>query len=504
MREQISAIAEQNLSSPEKHAQSSTVLGMSGHVSAKDFAPGIDAAFPTDFPELDCKLEVTHGSVPDFVRGTYYLNGPARFGIGDFFYRHWLDGDGMVSRVRFGDGGIHLTNRYVRSTKFTTERAAGKPVFRTFGTSFRGSRLNRANNGLESPVNVSIYPFGDHLLAFGEQGLPWELDPVTLETRGQFTFGGRLNDASPFSAHPKFDPATGEMFNFGIFFSPHAPRLYFYCFGQEGLRYRKAIPLDYPCSIHDFALSKSYAVFFLSPYLLDPRDLLQSELTVMDLLRWEPGKGSRLVVVSRETGNIAASVPIGQRYCLHLVNAFERENVLITDVLEFNAPIYSHYQPIPHLYQDVPYGGPVRFCLDMESHELLERRQMPYVQGPDFPAIDMRLAMQDHSEFWMLGISPTGNRGRKFFDQLVHAEWNGDQALDIYQCPAMHYLAGEPVFVPAPKSGGLILCQEFDASKRNTSFVFFDAKNVSTGPIARIRIPHPFYLGFHAGFHTDM
>jgi len=37
---------------------------------------------------------------------------------------------------------------------------------------------------LEPPVNVSVYPFAGSLLAFGEQTLPYELDPVTLETRG--------------------------------------------------------------------------------------------------------------------------------------------------------------------------------------------------------------------------------------------------------------------------------------------------------------------------------
>jgi carotenoid cleavage dioxygenase-like enzyme len=74
------------------------------------------------------------------------------------------------------------------------------------------------------------------LLAFGEQGLPWVLDPETLETQGQFTFNGRLNDASPFAAHPKFDTDTQEMFNFGIFFSERAPRLYLYCFAPDGLR----------------------------------------------------------------------------------------------------------------------------------------------------------------------------------------------------------------------------------------------------------------------------
>src|SRR4029077_3379554 len=196
----------------------------------RDFAPGIEAAFPGEFQEGCQPVECVEGRIPDFARGTYYLNGPARFAIDDLAYQHWLDGDGMVCALRFGARELFLTNRYVRSTKFETEKGCGHPLFRAFGTSFPGSRLNGVNNGLESPANVSVYHFQDRLLAFGEQGLPWAMNPQTLETLGQVKFNGRLNDASPFSAHPKFDADTGEMFNFGIFFSAQMPRLYLYCF----------------------------------------------------------------------------------------------------------------------------------------------------------------------------------------------------------------------------------------------------------------------------------
>ena len=29
------------------------------------------------------------------------------------------------------------------------------------------------------------------------------------------------------------------------------------------------VPMDWPCSLHDFAVSDNYAVFYLSPYILD-------------------------------------------------------------------------------------------------------------------------------------------------------------------------------------------------------------------------------------------
>jgi all-trans-8'-apo-beta-carotenal 15,15'-oxygenase len=470
-----------------------------------NFSPGLEAVFPSDFPEWDGRVECASGEVPAFVRGTYYLNGPARFRIGNLRYRHWLDGDGMVSRLCFSADGVHFKNRYVQSTKAVKEQAAGRALFRTFGTSFQDSRLNRVKNGLESPVNVSVYPFGDYLLAFGEQGLPWRLDLNTLETVGQFTFGGRLNDASPMAAHPKFDTETGEMFNFGIFFSSQTPRLYFYCFGSDGLRYRKAFPLPYPCSVHDFSLSKRYAIFYLSPYLLDINNILRNGQTVMDSLRWEPDRESQLVVLDRRSGEVAASATCGNRYCLHLINSFERDGCIYVDLLEFATPIYSEYQPVPSLFQTVPAGGPVRLIVDLHSKELAQRTEIEYPKAPDFPTVDPRLATQDYEEFWMLGISGTGRDGTKFFDQLAHARWSQSQVQDVYECPPQCYLGGEPVFIGEPGSpGGVVVCQEFDARHKKSYFLLFDARQVSAGPRARIALEHVLYLGFHAVFKPAM
>jgi len=110
--------------------------------------------------------------------------------------------------------------------------------------------------------------------------------------------------------------------------------------------------------------------------------------------------------------------------------------------------------------------------------------------------------MQSYDDFWMLGISAAGAHGRKFFDQLIHANWNNaDQPADTYQCAGQRYLGGEPVFVSAPdSSAGVVICQEFDARKKQSCFLIFDAGNVSAGPMARILLEQVLYLGFHATF----
>lgn len=490
-----------------------------------DLAPLLERVFDRVPEEASYRVEPSEGAVPAWMRGTYYLNGPARFRRGERAYGHWLDGDGMVCSLRFdpdGDeaGGPRFTSRFVRSEKLVQEEEAGCALFRCFGTGFAGDRLLRGI-ALASPVNVSVYPFAGKLLAFGEQGLPWELDPETLETVGEHTFGGRLNAVSPFSAHPGFDHVqgeaqrSGEMVNFGVSFSAERPTLNLYRFDGEGaLLYRKRVPLPYPASIHDFGLSPRYAVFYVNPYLLDMRPLMEEGATVLDCLSWQPERGSSLLVVERETGEVAASVPIGTGYCLHHVNAFEPDpGRLVVDVLELEEPVYPDYTPVPDLFVDVAPAHPVRYVLDLsagESGAVVERREAPYRLAADFPAIDPRRAGEPTDRFWMLAISRTGERGRKFLDRLVAIDFAldleeggriGEEAAeaDAWQAPVGRYLGGEPVFVPRPGSGdGVIVVQELDAERREMAFLLFDAYRLSEGPVARLPLEDPVHLGFHA------
>ena len=91
-----------------------------------DFAPNIERVFSLDHHEESYVIEEIEGDVPQFIRGTYYLNGPARFARQNLRYRHWLDGDGMVCTLRFGDQ-VGFANRFVRSDKFLAEEEANAP-----------------------------------------------------------------------------------------------------------------------------------------------------------------------------------------------------------------------------------------------------------------------------------------------------------------------------------------------------------------------------------------
>ncbi|MFZ0429207.1 MAG: carotenoid oxygenase family protein [Acidobacteriota bacterium] len=472
----------------------------------QDFAPGIENWLLFDEAEQSYPLEPSSGEVPDWIRGSYYVNGPARFQRGELQYRHWLDGDGMVRALHFDDEGIHFVSRWVKTRKLLEEEEQGHPVYRTFGTSFDNDLLRRGVM-LEPPVNVSIYPLGERLLAFAEQSIPYELEPRTLQTLGEFDFGGRLNEVSPFAAHAKLDPAAGVMVNFGISFSASHPQLYLYEFDSTGrLTGRRRFAVDAPHTNHDFAITPRFALFFLSPLELDFGRFWGEGLSVMEALCWRPEKESCIFGVPRIGCELPPfRIPRDSGHCLHLINAYEEGDRLYLDLLEFANPIYPQYQPVPDFYTTVDPGHPVRYIIDIRDQKLLECQEMKYDRSPDFPSVASLDLGRPYTQFWMLGISNAGRPGRKFFDQLVRGDWKAGAVNDVYQAAPGTYLGGEPVHIahPADDSTGSILIQEFDATADRVSFLIFDAGRLSQGPIARLPLRDKTHPGFHASFQRS-
>ena len=463
----------------------------------------VERAFALRFSERSYEVRNIEGHVPEFVRGTYYSNGPARHAIGPLHYRHLLDGDGMVRSLRFDEGSIHFTNRFVRSRKFCEEEQAGAALFRTFGTRFPGDRLNQYGVGIESPVNVSAWRFADRLLAFGEQGLPWELDPLTLETRGPFMFGGSLNEISPFSAHPKFDPTNGDLFNFGMSFSNERPVINLYRFAANGdLVYRRREPVPDPCSVHDFCLSPSYLIVHLNGLVLDMASIRDGGSTVLESLSWEPERGARLLIASRETGNRIAEVALERGYCLHTINAFEETGRLIYDVIELDEPVYGDYEVIPEIFTHVMPGRPVRYVIDTRTWRVIDRISLPSAVSSDFPTIDPRRATLPSDDFWMLNLSKTGEPGRKYFDELAHGNF-ASQTTDTFRLPERFYFGSEPTFLPDPGDGarGLILLKRFDAERERDAYLLFDSTALAHGPVAVLHCEEATPPCFHGSYY---
>src|SRR6516165_9031457 len=126
------------------------------------------------------------GKIPRELRGSLYRNGPGLFERGGLRKPHLLDGDGLVQRLSFANGGAHYRNAFVRTPKFVAEEAADAFRFATWSMRRPGGFMANLGGGSgRSQAGVTVYPFKELLYAFDEISPAFGLDPKTLETLGE-------------------------------------------------------------------------------------------------------------------------------------------------------------------------------------------------------------------------------------------------------------------------------------------------------------------------------
>ena len=69
----------------------------------------------------DVALSPVKGTVPSELAGTFYRNGPGRLERNGHRVHHPFDGDGMIAAMRFENGGVRLSNRFVRTEGWLAE-----------------------------------------------------------------------------------------------------------------------------------------------------------------------------------------------------------------------------------------------------------------------------------------------------------------------------------------------------------------------------------------------
>ena len=58
---------------------------------------------------------VVRGRLPDWLRGSLLLNGPAIWDLPGASYAHWFDGLALLHRLRFSAAGVRYHSRFLDS-----------------------------------------------------------------------------------------------------------------------------------------------------------------------------------------------------------------------------------------------------------------------------------------------------------------------------------------------------------------------------------------------------
>lgn len=252
-----------------------------GEVEKRSYVNGIKAGHEVKFPETLAfsgfnrpsrfegdifELEFD-GEIPKDIDGTFYRIQPDHQFPPLFEDDIHFNGDGAVTAIQIQNGHAHFKHRFVRTDRFKHERAAQKSLFGRYRNKFTD---NESVKGvIRTASNTNIVFWRGVLLATKEDGPPFAMDPVTLETIGRYDFDGQVLSPT-FTAHPKFDPDTGEMVCFGYEAggdgNDGSCDIVVYTIDKDGKKTEECWYKAPFCGmIHDCGLSENYVVLPMTP-----------------------------------------------------------------------------------------------------------------------------------------------------------------------------------------------------------------------------------------------
>lgn len=471
--------------------------------------------------EVQATLPIVEGQIPADLRGVLYRNGPGRFSVGGQTYGHLFDGDGLVLRFAIGQTSsesrprIRYRNRFVRTREFVHEERTGRLLYRGLGTNLPGGLpRNFLRLRFKNPANTHVIYHGGRLLALWEGGLPYQLDPVTLDTLCRCDFGGALRNRSaswierqigdylPFSAHPKIDPQTGDLYNFGVMLGPQ-PRLHLYRVDTDGdLHNERVVPIPHEAFVHDFAISENWFVFFLAPISFDSGSVVLGLATGIESLRPIAGAPTRVLMVPR-TGGAVREFSASPCFVFHFANAYEDEAGHIR-VDGCRQTEYPHLPPLASALAgklwDMPRAMLTRYVIDPGAPDGAEISETALIaQASEFPRIHPGRVARPYR--YVFGTSTPPGTPYNLYTSIVRQDLHTGQ---IVERPLAPWLPGEPVFVPRPGSDdadepdGYLLTVVYHAQSHRSALHILDARSLD--PVCVAQLPHHTPPGFHGSF----
>lgn len=461
---------------------------------------------------VDYPLSQLSGTLPRALRGVLYRNGPGRLAHHGYRYDHLFDGDGMVQRFLFADGEVRYTNRYVRTLEFAQEAAAGKPLYRSFGTNLPGGLLRNAfRMHFKNSANTHVLLNNGRLFALWEGGAPHELDPVTLETRGRATFGSVLEPkhageramgvGRPFAAHYRLDRGSGDTLSFGL--SPGLKqRLLLHRLTAEGeLQEPSELDLPHLSFVHDFVLTEEGdRIFFLVPVSFGVAASFAGLSTPVGSIvsRDEP----TTVLITRGE-EVTHTLESDSCYLFHFVNGYREGASFVVDLCRMDAfPSAADVRAL--LRNRVPenpmFGLFTRYRLDSESGAV--RREELFDHPMELPTVNPERQGRPYRYAWSIAGDPE----RPTAEGTIHgvAKFDLQGAAAIYKSFYPDF-PGEPLFVQNPESsaedGGWILMLLFNVREERTELLVLDAPTLQE--TWRAALPVPIHIGFHGVWSRD-
>jgi carotenoid cleavage dioxygenase-like enzyme len=452
-------------------------------------------------------LEVD-GEVPSQLDGTFHRVHPDAQFAPLFEDDQFFNGDGMVSLFRFYGGRIDFRQRYAQTDKWKLERQASRSLFGAYRNPLTDDPAVKGR--IRGTANTNVIVYARKLFALKEDSPALLMDPLTLETEGYTRFDGAMQGET-FCAHPKIDPVSGNMCAFGYASKGLLTRDCTYMeVDPTGRLIRETwFEAPYYCMMHDFGVTRDYAVFHIVPSIGSWERLKAGlphfgfDTTLPVYLGVLPRSGTAKDMRWFRSPTLFAS---------HVMNAFNDGTKI-----HFDIPV-ARNNMFP-FFPDV-HGAPfnpaearsflTRWTVDMAARgDEFEKSETLTNMFGEFPRIDNRYATQAYRHGWLLVSDlekpfegPGGRASGLIMNSIGHVDLTTGQQSSWWAGPQT--MIQEPCFVPrtpiAAEGDGYLIAIGDNIVSNYSDLLIFDAQRIHEGPFARAKLPFRLRPGIHGNW----
>ncbi len=437
------------------------------------------------------------GELPADLNGIYVRNGPNAYFPPDWRY-HAYDGDGMLHALYFDRGKVSYRNRWIRTAGLHEEQSAGRTLWRGIKES---PRADRPSEPLKNTSNTDVkYHAGQLITMWYRSGMPYAVDPFTLETLGTADYDGALERIS---AHSRPDEHTGELLFFDYDVKP--PYMQYGVIGADRkLKHKIDIPLPGPRLPHDMAVTEHYSILHDFPMRLDEEALKAGRYK----LNFHADLPARFAVVPRY-GDASQIRWFEARptYLLHVVNAWEEADEIVMVGTPYRMHENEHGKIDSRRLERTINQRQRDFMLYEWRFNLrtgaTRERAIDDVLNSEFPVINSAYQGRKNEYSYNI-VFPYGGKEEPRFPGLVKYNLRTGGYVAYSEGPQSFY--NEPGFAPRDRSiaedDGYLVTVAWDEPAQRSEVQVFDAsgREFGRGPIARVPLPRRVPHGFHATF----
>jgi len=442
-------------------------------------------------------LHDIEGEIPKEINGTMYRTAPGESGRFGVKFNHAFDGDAYVSGYSMRDGKIWLDARFINTPERVAEQTAGKMTYSEFGTRAPGAKgMNNKNQ-----ANVNIIPWDGRLLALSEGGHPVAVNPKDMSFDSTWGFHGTLPKNVSFTAHPKYDPATGEGFAYGFEQGPGFSLCVFRMNPGDGtvtLLHKVKQPAFF--MLHDMFMTENYLIFGIPPIKYQLGDMLSGKTTIAEAINFFEKDPLRFIILNRDGTGKPLVIEQPSKMVFHNGNAFEKNGHIFLD--SFQQPDDKSFIALRNIDSmgNLPSmedpSSFTRYEMDPKKGEVVSRSIL--AEDQDFPRFDIRQSGKEARHLYVGEGDVDADPLR--FAKIVRHDFKTGSTVSAETSKNRTF--GEPVFVPKEgpqtEDNGWIMNQGYDGDRNESYFEIRDAATLELQ--ARAWTGQHLPLGFHGNF----